>query len=216
MLVWRSKRAFGDGSAESGTPRVVAASGTAALRASPGVGGRLEPVSLEDLYSAHFDFVWRSLRRLGVPEAAVEDAAHDVFLVVYRRWSEFQHQSSVKTWLFSIALRVAQNSRRYWARRRSQELDDEMADAAQAAPDELSARAENVRLAYRLLGELDPDKRAVFFLAELEQLPAPEIARALEIPVNTVYSRLRAARREFEAALGRYEAQASRRDRWTS
>jgi RNA polymerase sigma-70 factor, ECF subfamily len=193
---------------------MVTDSGAAILGASPRV--EVEPVSLEDLYSAHFDFVWRSLRRLGVPEAAVEDAAHDVFEVVYRRWSEFRHDSSVKTWLFSIALRVAQNSRRYWARRRSEQLDAETADARETAPDELSARAENARLAYRLLEELAPEKRAVFILAELEQLPAPEIARALEIPVNTVYSRLRAARREFEAALGRYEAQGTRRQRWTS
>jgi RNA polymerase sigma-70 factor (ECF subfamily) len=171
---------------------------------------------LAEVYEAHFDFVWRSLRRLGVPVSALDDAAHDVFLVVHRKLPEFEGRSALKTWLFSIALRVAQNTRRACAKSQSEELDDNLADSTALGPDELTLRAESVQLGYRLLNQLDEGKRAVFILAELEQLPAAEIALALDIPMYTVYSRLRAARREFDAALLREQARFARRDRWTT
>ena len=168
------------------------------------------------MYEAHFDFVWRSLRRLGVPEAQLEDAVHDVFLVVHRRLPEFQGKSSLKTWLFAIAMRVSQNVRRSLSRRPSELVENEVAAEAQASPDEQAERSRAVQLGVRLLNELDADKRAVFILAELEQLPASEISDMLKIPLFTVYSRLRAARRAFEAALAREQARGSWRSRWKS
>ena len=78
--------------------------------ASPGaVGGRLTP---EHVFVHHFDFVWRSLGRLGVPPEGIEDAAQDVFLVVHRRLADFEGRSSLTTWLYGIALRVARDHRR--------------------------------------------------------------------------------------------------------
>lgn len=171
---------------------------------------------LGEVYEAHFDFVWRSLRRLGVPASALDDAAHDVFLIVHRKLPEFEARSALKTWLFSIALRVAQNARRAHARNSSEQLDENVVVSNAPGPDELTLRAESVQFGYKLLERLDDDKRAVFILAELEQLPASEIAVALGIPMYTVYSRLRAARREFEAALLREKARFARRDRWTT
>ncbi len=171
---------------------------------------------LGEVYEEHFDFVWRSLRRLGVPEAQVEDAVHDVFLVAHRRLAEFEGKSSLKTWLFAIALRVAQNQRRSLARHRVAESDAEPPAEADAAPDVQTERSRAVELGMRLLSELDPDKRAIFILAELEQLPASEIGAALGIPLFTVYSRLRAARRAFDAALAREKARGTWRSRWTS
>jgi RNA polymerase sigma-70 factor (ECF subfamily) len=171
---------------------------------------------LGEVYEEHFDFVWRSLRRLGVPEAQVEDAVHDVFLVAHRRLAEFEGKSSLKTWLFAIALRVAQNQRRSYARHRAAESDAELPADADAAPDVQTERSRAVELGMRLLNELDPDKRAIFILAELEQLPASEIGAALGIPMFTVYSRLRAARRAFDAALAREKARGTWRSRWTS
>jgi RNA polymerase sigma-70 factor, ECF subfamily len=182
------------------------------------VGGRCgEAYGLADdagqgvtaIYEEHFDFVWRSLRRLGVPLSAVDDAAQDVFVVVHRRLSEFEGKSRLKTWLFSIALNVAQHYRRALARRPQEfgrELDEEFVDVGSASPQDETLRAEAARLVQSLLESLDDEKRAVLVLAHLEQMPAPEIAEALGIPLNTVYSRLRLARRQFDAALRRHDA----------
>jgi RNA polymerase sigma-70 factor (ECF subfamily) len=72
---------------------------------------------------------------------------------------------------------------------------------------DLAVLSDELRLLWRLLGELDPLKREVFVLAELEEMTAPEIAEAIGIPLNTAYSRLRVARQEFEDAFARYTAQ---------
>lgn len=174
-------------------------------------------LDFEAAYEAHFDFVWRSMGRLGVDPSAVEDAAQDVFVIAHRRLADFEGRSSVKTWLFGIALRVAHDHRRAARRKRSQgfvpeaEADPtQVADAAAPSPLESAARAEAVERLQAILGELDEDWRAVFILAELEQMSAPEIAEAVGANLNTVYTRLRAARREFNEAVARHAA----RDAW--
>ena len=168
-------------------------------------------VTFEEIYESYFDFVWRSLRRLGVHPAALDDAVQEVFLVVHRRLSEFEGRSSLKTWLFGISMHVAQRLARTLARHPADELPDVLLDRpTTATPQDEAARNEAIILLYAILDELDPDKRAVFVMAELEQLTAPEIAEALGAPLNTVYSRLRAARREFEASLKRLQA----KERW--
>jgi RNA polymerase sigma-70 factor (ECF subfamily) len=171
------------------------------VHASPRHGALPAPPAFEAVYEELFDFVWRSLRRLGVTPAGIDDAVQDVFIVVHRRLPEFAGRSSLKTWVLGIALRVARDHQR--SRRRKgdhEELDARIPDAA-PGPVESLARAEALRELDRILSTLDEDKRAVFVLAEIEELTAPEIAEALEINVNTVYSRLRAARRAFDAAL---------------
>ncbi len=168
-------------------------------------------LTFEEVYEEHFEFVWRSIRRLGVDETAQDDLVQEVFLVVYRRLADFEGRSSVKTWLFGIALRVARTHRRGLARKGGLDpLPPEMADGSQRGPEAAASRNEALRLLDRLLDELDEDKRAVFVLAELEQMTAPEIADALGVKVNTVYSRLRAARTAFDAAVKREKAKEER------
>ncbi len=122
-------------------------------------------------------------------------------MVVHRQLAAFEGRSSVKTWVFGIALRVARDHRRLLRRKGGHApLDARIPDGG-PSPIEALARSEAVRTLDRILGTLDEDKRAVFVLAEIEQLTAPEIAGALGVKLNTVYSRLRAARREVEAAL---------------
>src|SRR5262249_30043790 len=151
-------------------------------------------------YDEHFDFVWRSLRRLGVPEAALDDAAQDVFLVAFRRQSEFEGRSAVRTWLFGIAWNRTRELVR-GARRRS---EVPLADSLPAAPGVDQERAamerEAFEFVYRVLDELAPERRAVLVMAEVEEMTAVEIAEILAIPLNTAYSRIRLARRDFEAA----------------
>jgi RNA polymerase sigma-70 factor (ECF subfamily) len=162
----------------------------------------------EELYEEHFDFVWRSLRRLGVPTSGLDDAAQEVFLVVFRRASNFEGRSTLKTWLFGIAYNVARHSSRSGFRR-EEPLSDHVASAA-TNQEEAMSRAEAVRALYEVLDGLDAEKRAVFVMAELEEMTAPEISEVSGIPLNTVYSRLRAARTDFDAALRRRRA----RDEW--
>jgi len=164
-------------------------------------------LSLEAIYEEHFDFAWRSLKRLGIPEAQLDDAVQDVLLVAHRRLAEFVGRSTLKTWLLGIALRVASVHRRTAARRPTEPLVEDPPDQTEKPPaDALSEVAEAARLVRRLLDCLDEDRRAVFVLAELEEMTAPEISAALGVNLNTVYSRLRLARRDFDAALARHRA----------
>jgi RNA polymerase sigma-70 factor (ECF subfamily) len=156
----------------------------------------------DELYSRHFDFVWRLVRRLGVHESNVDDAVQDVFLVVYRRLGDFQHRSSERTWIAGIAVRVASDERRRVRRKGGlDELDEQVSDG-RADPHGAAVQSEARRRFARVLERLDVDRREIFVLAELEQMTAPEISEALGVKLNTVYSRLRLARQQFEEALG--------------
>jgi RNA polymerase sigma-70 factor (ECF subfamily) len=163
------------------------------------------------VYDTHFAFVWRCLRRLGVPEGAVDDAHQEVFLVAHRRLDEFEGRSSLKTWLFGIILNVVRRHRRSARKQTAHEpLAEALVDTQHPSPLESAAKAEAARMLESFLASLDPDKRAVFILAELEQMTAQEVAAATSTNVRTVYSRLRVARQDFEQAVARYRA----RDRW--
>jgi RNA polymerase sigma-70 factor, ECF subfamily len=175
--------------------------------AQPEDGVRVPSTDLDDVYEQHVDFVWRNLRRLGVPAPQLEDACQDVFLVVHRRRGDFAGRSSVRTWLFGIALRVASDYRRKL--RRSGAFDELVADEVRGAdpgPFELASRHQAVEILERFLDALSEANRPVFILAELEGMTAPEIAQALSLNVNTVYSRLRLGRQAFERAVERWSA----------
>jgi len=168
--------------------------------------------SLPEIYREHFDFVWRTLRRMGVASSAMDDAAQDVFLVVHRKLPDFAGRSSVKTWLFGIVMRVAHDHRRAHSRkgeRTSHQAPgdlDALPDPVSPSPMQRAEHSEAIRLLERLVSSMSDEKREVFYLAELEQFTAPEIAEALGIKLSTVYSRLRAARLEFEQARAQLQA----------
>jgi RNA polymerase sigma-70 factor, ECF subfamily len=171
----------------------------------------------EEVYEALFDFAWRSARRLGVADAAVDDVVQETFLVVHRRLPGFEGRSSIKTWVFAILLRVVSDWRRSQRRKGGLASLDALAphgevhDERSPCPATELETTQALRLLHGLLDGLDDDRRAVFVLAELEQATAPEIAELLGIPLNTVYSRLRVARLEFEKSLARYRARESHR-----
>jgi RNA polymerase sigma-70 factor (ECF subfamily) len=157
---------------------------------------------LAQLYREQFTFVWRMLLHFGVPAAAVEDAVQDVFVVVHRRWDDLAAHVSARSWLYGIARRVAADHRRRRSRHErklealprskpSRDLEVEVADR------ELIEALESA------LAELDPARREVFVLAEVEGMTAREIAEALGTNPNTASSRLRAARMHVSAALNR-------------
>lgn len=164
-------------------------------------------LTLEGLYDAHATFVWRSLRGMGVPEASVEDAVQEVFLVVHRRLPDYEARGSVRSWLFAIALRVARDQRRSVRRRPTVSLEEEGGGALSLAGDtpfDHVARTQELAFVERFLDQVNEAQRAVFVLGEIQQLRAPEIAELLEENVNTVYSRLRAVRQAFARALAEH------------
>jgi RNA polymerase sigma-70 factor (ECF subfamily) len=162
---------------------------------------------LDRAYKEHFAFVWRSLRRLGLPLDALDDAAQDVFIVALRRRAEFRGRSSYRTWLFGIAANVAREQRRKGRRAEILEPIDDGLQSSQASPLERATDAQAVRFVEAFLSTLDDAKREVFILAELEQMPAPEIADAVGAKLNTVYSRLRAAREAFAELLQQHSGE---------
>jgi RNA polymerase sigma-70 factor (ECF subfamily) len=169
------------------------------------VVGLIRGPTLESVYRRHFKSVWRLLRRLGVAPAQLDDAAQDVFLVVQKKLAQLDPDPALQSWVFAIAVRVASEYRRRAARVRAQVLEDTLA-ASGSDPARSSEIQESVRLLHAILAELDEKKREVFVLAELEELSAPEIAGVLGVNPNTVYSRLRAAKEQFDAALARRRA----------
>jgi len=162
--------------------------------------GSLAP-DFDTVYAENVDFVWRNLRRLGVPDGHIEDACQDAFLVAYRRLGEFAGRSTIRTWLFAIALRVASEHRRKLRRTDGFDVLLDEQPAAGPTPEESAERREAAILLEQFLAGLSDITRPVFILAELEQMTAPEIGEALGVNVNTVYSRLRLARQAFERAV---------------
>jgi RNA polymerase sigma-70 factor (ECF subfamily) len=189
-----------------------------AVASSPSTEGSRTAVgpevpSFDTVYDSYFPYVWRSVQRLGVPSSQVDDVVQEIFLVVHRRLADFEARSTLKTWLYGIALRVARVHRTRYRRAQGHALDLDLVRAPEESrPDERAANAEAVLLVHTVLDGLDDDQREVFVLAELEQLSAPEIARALDEKLNTVYSRLRLARAAFAEGAARLRA----RERWRS
>lgn len=160
------------------------------------------PLTIEGLYAANFDFVWRSLKHLGVVDAAIDDAVQDTFVVAHRRLGDFAERSSPRTWLFGIAIRVARDHRRSRGRReRFLVAFEQKPTPSVKTPYDHTVRAEAARMLQTFLDTLTDEQRAVFVMADLEQMTAPEISETLGVNLNTVYSRLRAARAAFNQAV---------------
>jgi RNA polymerase sigma-70 factor, ECF subfamily len=175
-----------------------------ALRAvPPPVDAGAGQPSFDELYAELFPFVWRCLRALGVSPAFLDDAAQDVFVVVHRQLRGFAGNSSPRTWLYGIARRVAFNHRRRLQRKgRTEPLEPEREPPSlDRDPHQVAEDGQAALFLQGFLASLRENRREVFLLAVIEQWSAPEVAEALAIPLNTVYSRLRAARLEFQEAL---------------
>jgi RNA polymerase sigma-70 factor (ECF subfamily) len=156
--------------------------------------------TLEALYRAHFDFVYRKAARLGGPGFDAEDAAQEVFMIASRRLHTFNGTSAVTTWLYGITLNVVRRARRKQRVRQLFALRHRPDEEAPAQPDRAEV-GQARSIAYQLLDKLSPKHREVFILAEFEGLSCEEIARMVDCKVETVWSRLHYARKEFAARL---------------
>ena len=151
--------------------------------------------SFAAVFREHAPYVWRVMRRLGVREADAEDLCQEVFVVVHRRLAEFEGRSSLRTWIYGIAIRVASDHRRRAHVRREQPTE-EVPEERRSAPQIAELEREQARaMLDAALRELDEDKRAVFVLYEIEGLEMKDVAEAVGCPLQTAYSRLHAARK---------------------
>lgn len=153
----------------------------------------------EDIYRENFPFVWAAAHRCGVPAEAVDDVVQDVFITAHRRMHELDWEVSAHGWLYGVTRNVAMRHRRGAVRRGRRE--------AQVAQDSTRAvhphrRLDAARTLEVLLEQVRPPQREVFEMAELLGMSAPEIAAELGVPANTVYSRLRLARKQLKALAG--------------
>lgn len=165
----------------------------------PSGPGPTESNDCLEVYRRELDYLVGSLRRLGVPTSDVEDVLHEVFLVMLRRWDDYDRARPLRPWLFGIAFRVSSGHRR----RGSRELATESLEPEDpgARPDQQVAVSQNRRLLLEALAAVPVERRAVLILHEVDEVPMRDIAEQLSIPLFTAYSRLRKARQELDAAL---------------
>ncbi len=150
-----------------------------------------------ELYDAHFDFVYRVARRLGVDPTEAEDVTHDVFVIAHRRLDQFS-QGRLRTWLYRITANVVSDRHRRRRIRASLTLVKTWLFGQRVAtPEEHASQRSDAEMVNRVLARMSPKKREVFALFELEGRSGEEIAELVGIPVNTVWTRLHHARREF-------------------
>lgn len=174
------------------------------------------PPDFSEIHATQVDFVFASLQRLGVREDDLEDLLQEVFIIVQQRLHTFDPSGSLEGWLFGICRNIASvHRRRAYVRheRPSAAPIDVHSAAGEPDPEEAAQRREAQARLDAILDELDADKRAVFVMFEIDELPCDAIAAALGIPLGTVYSRLHAARKAFEKALARHGARDRKRGR---
>ena len=183
--------------------RSLEALATPTDRAGPPSAPPTGMLGFPEIFEGQFDYVWNSLRRLGVREGDLEDLTHDVFVAVHRKLEDFDWGRALRPWLFGFAFRRASDYRRL-ARNRF-EVHEASGDPADPSPDPLerAIQREGLDLARAALEALELGRRAVFILHDLDGIPMPEVARELAIPVNTAYSRLRLARGELARTVSR-------------
>jgi len=165
------------------------------------------------VYESYFAFVWRSARRLGVGAHAIDDVVQEVFITIHARLHTLIDPSALRSWIYGVVRRIAATHlRQHRARAEAPLKAEDLTSALSLGPTPLDVAelTDRVKLLWSLLEELDDLKREVFVLVEVEEMAMPEVAQALDIPLGTVYSRVRAARIAFEAALVRRGARSKR------
>lgn len=162
--------------------------------------------SVEDrfdaFFSKHVGYVRRSLWRYGVAEADLDDLTQEVFLRIYGAFTDYDADRPPKPWIATFAFHAASNHRRLaYHRRELSSTDEDDAVAMSHGPEASAVANEQLRLLQSALNLLSDSHRATFVMSEIDGFSGPEIASVMKVPLNTVYSRVRLARRAVEATL---------------
>jgi RNA polymerase sigma-70 factor, ECF subfamily len=177
-----------------------------------GADAPLPVPSFQELCARYFEFVWKCARAFGSKPDEIDDVVQDVFLVAQRRHGDLRDERLARSWIYSITRRVVSSQRRQRRERDSRAASD--VDSLTSTEQSPLAAAEHnleVRVLSTLLDGLEERKREVFVLSEILEMSGREIAETIGVPMNTVYSRLRAAREEFDAAAQRQRKLLERR-----
>jgi RNA polymerase sigma-70 factor (ECF subfamily) len=164
-------------------------------------GGTKKPAdhSCLEAFQREFDYLIRTLRRLGVSPNDVEDLAHEVFLILHQSWAKYDPERPFRAYLFGIAFRVACN----YVRKRKREILYAVMETSDYGlqPDQKLESSQVRTLVLRALKQVPMQRRAVLIMHDIDNLPMTEIATNLSIYRFTGYSRLRKARKEFATAM---------------
>jgi RNA polymerase sigma-70 factor (ECF subfamily) len=146
-----------------------------------------------------------ALRMLG-NAAEAEEVAQEAFVRAYRGIGEFRGDASLATWLYAITSRLALNRLGAGERRVTRQGDEALAFVAdgRSGPAETAEQSELALALQRAIAELPDERRAAIVLRDIEGLAYEEIARALDLPIGTVRSRIHRARMDLKAKLERF------------
>jgi len=166
--------------------------------------------TLQTIYKEYFNFVWSSARHLGATGDAIDDVVQDVFIVIHHKLSTLQRPEALRSWIYGIVRRTVSDYRRSKRTRDAAGIrlsaEFKSSRSSQPTPLEMAERSAELELLETVLADLDETKREIFVMVEVLEMTVPEVVQALEIPLNTAYSRLRLARQSFEDVLARHEA----------
>jgi RNA polymerase sigma-70 factor (ECF subfamily) len=162
-----------------------------------------------DAFQRELDYVFRTLRRLGTAPSEVEDLAQEVFLALRGAWSAYDPERPLRPYLFGISFRIAAAHQR----KRNREVAFGIVEVGDAGPgpDDALQTKQARALVLAALERIPLPRRAVLVMHDIDDVPVGQVAAALDIPLFTVYSRLRKARRELEAAVRRILKEADSR-----
>lgn len=178
---------------------------TAVPIAAPHAAAPAAPLDAAAVHAAHGGFLWATLQRLGGRGGDLDDLYQEVFVVVHQRLGDYDPARPLRPWLFGVCVRVVAAWRRRAWRRREQLTDEAPERRAPGDPEERAAAASQQRALQSILDELDLERRAVFVMYEIDELPCEQIAEMIGVPVGTVHSRLHTARKEFQRAAERWQ-----------
>lgn len=154
----------------------------------------------DQLYGEHCAYMCRSLRRLGVVERDIEDVMQEVFIAVHKHLGDYDPSRPIKPWLFGFAYHTAANYHR-GARRRPESVDEPPNERQETTPEDHLLMLERRRLLRRALEQLDLEHRAAVILVDLDDVDPKAVAEALDLPLPTVYSRVRNGRLKLRQAI---------------
>lgn len=163
---------------------------------------RGEPAAIAEVYDEHQTAIHAFARRLVGDAAAAQDLVHEVFLTLPKAIGGFRGESSIRTFLLSIAVNHARHHLRAAARRRflAERFSFEPR-AASASPEQHAMQKNLARELSRALDALPLDQRVAFVLCEVEERSSQEVAQIVGAPEGTVRTRLFHAKRKLRDEL---------------